>query len=121
MNESPHLAARMADIRPFYVMDLLARARQLEATGRSIVHLEIGEPDFATPDSIIQAGIRALQAQRTHYTPAVGLLELREAMPVIMPDASVSSCRRDGSSLRRVPPVRCSWRWACWSIPASRC
>jgi len=78
MNEPAHLAARMADIQPFYVMDLLARARQLEAEGRSIVHLEIGEPDFATPDRIIQAGIQALQAQRTHYTPAIGLTALRE-------------------------------------------
>ena len=77
MSEHLHLAKRMRDIQPFYVMDLLARARQLEAEGRSIVHLEIGEPDFATPQPIIDAGIKALQDQRTHYTPAVGLAELR--------------------------------------------
>jgi len=61
-------------------MALLARARELEAQGRSIVHMEIGEPDFTTPQPIIDAGIRALQAGKTHYTPAVGLPELREAL-----------------------------------------
>lgn len=61
-------------------MALLARARQLESEGRSIVHMEIGEPDFATPEPIVQAGIRALQAGHTHYTPAVGLAALREAI-----------------------------------------
>jgi aspartate/methionine/tyrosine aminotransferase len=70
-------AARMTRIQPFHVMALLARARELEAGGRSIVHMEIGEPDFVTPQPVIDAGIRALQEGRTHYTPAVGLTELR--------------------------------------------
>jgi len=73
-------ARRMADIAPFHVMKLLARARQLEAEGRPIVHMEIGEPDFATPQPIIQAGINALQKGYTHYTPALGLPELRIAI-----------------------------------------
>lgn len=73
-------ARRIESITPFHVMALLARARELEAQGRSIVHMEIGEPDFATPQPIIDAGIRALQEGRTHYTPAVGLRELREAI-----------------------------------------
>jgi aspartate/methionine/tyrosine aminotransferase len=73
-------ASRLAQIEPFHVMDVLARARALEATGRSIVHLEIGEPDFPTADSIVAAGIRALQAGHTHYTPALGLTALREAI-----------------------------------------
>lgn len=73
-------ARRIASITPFHVMALLARARELEAQGRSIVHMEIGEPDFSTPQPIIDAGIRALQEGRTHYTPAVGLRELREAI-----------------------------------------
>ena len=76
--QAVHLADRMADIQPFYVMDILARARQLEAQGRSIVHLEIGEPDFATPDIIIEAGQRALTDKRTHYTPATGIDELKQ-------------------------------------------
>ncbi len=78
MSKPMHLAQRMTDIQPFYVMDLLARARQLEAMGRSIVHLEIGEPDFPTPDTIIEAGQRALADKQTHYTPALGLPELRQ-------------------------------------------
>jgi len=75
---SIHLADRMNDIRPFYVMDLLARAKQLEASGRSIIHLEVGEPDFATPETITRAAQTALNTQLMHYTPAVGLLELRQ-------------------------------------------
>lgn len=65
-------------IQPFHVMALLARARELEATGRSVIHMEIGEPDFVTPQPLIDAGIRALQDGRTHYTPAAGLWTLRE-------------------------------------------
>ena len=74
------LALRMRDIEPFYVMDLLARARQLEAAGRSVIHMEVGEPDFTTPQPIIDAGIEALRHGRTHYTPALGLPELRQAI-----------------------------------------
>ena len=72
--------SRAADIRPFYVMDLLARAKQLEAEGRSVLHLEVGEPDFATPQPIIDAGISALRQLKTHYTPALGLPELRQSI-----------------------------------------
>ncbi|MGB5179769.1 MAG: pyridoxal phosphate-dependent aminotransferase [Gammaproteobacteria bacterium] len=71
-------ADRMQSIQPFHVMALLARARELEAAGRSIIHMEIGEPDFITPQPVIDAGIRALQDGYTHYTPAVGLQALRE-------------------------------------------
>ena len=71
-------AERMGSIQPFHVMALLARARELEAEGRSIIHMEIGEPDFVTPQPVIDAGIKALQAGYTHYTPAVGLQVLRE-------------------------------------------
>ena len=71
---------RAAEVRPFYVMDLLARARQMEAEGRSVLHLEVGEPDFATPQPIIDAGIKALRQLKTHYTPALGLAELRQSI-----------------------------------------
>ena len=71
-------ASRMQSIQPFHVMALLARARELEAAGRSIIHMEIGEPDFVTPQPVIDAGISALQAGCTHYTPALGLPALRE-------------------------------------------
>jgi len=70
----------MAEIEPFHVMDLLARARALEATGRDIVHMEIGEPDFITPAPIREAAKQALNAGKTHYTPAMGLPALREAI-----------------------------------------
>ncbi|MGD2075945.1 MAG: pyridoxal phosphate-dependent aminotransferase [Gammaproteobacteria bacterium] len=73
-------ARRISSISPFHAMALLARARELEAQGRSIVHMEIGEPDFSTPQPIVDAGIRALAEGRTHYTPAVGLSQLREAI-----------------------------------------
>jgi aspartate/methionine/tyrosine aminotransferase len=70
----------MRDIQPFYVMALLARAKELEAQGRDIVHMEIGEPDFDTAAPIVEAGRKALAEGRTHYTPAQGLPVLREAI-----------------------------------------
>jgi aspartate/methionine/tyrosine aminotransferase len=70
----------MAQIQPFHVMKLLGRARELESRGRSIVHLEIGEPDFPTPTPIVEAAHRALEGGATHYTPAAGLPALREAI-----------------------------------------
>jgi len=76
----PHTAARMDGIAPFHVMDILARAQALEAAGRDIIHLEIGEPDFATPAPIVEAGVAALRAGHTHYTGALGLPALREAI-----------------------------------------
>ncbi len=71
------LAARMNRIAPFHVMQVMGRARELEAQGRSIIHMEIGEPDFPTARGIVHAGMSALEAGRTHYTPALGLPELR--------------------------------------------
>jgi len=82
-----NLASRMAEIESFHVMAILARARMLEAQGRSIVHMEIGEPDFPTAAPIVQAGIAALQAGLTQYTPALGLPALREAIAASYPEA----------------------------------
>lgn len=70
-------ALRMATVTPFYVMDVLRRARQMEAQGLDVIHMEIGEPDFATPQAIVDAGIRHLQTGQVKYTPAAGLPELR--------------------------------------------
>jgi aspartate/methionine/tyrosine aminotransferase len=70
----------MEEIQPFHVMALLAEARKLEAAGRDIIHLEVGEPDFPTPSPIVEAGIRALRAGHTKYTAARGLPQLREAI-----------------------------------------
>lgn len=79
MNDKPkNLADRMAHIEPFHVMSLLAKARQLESQGRHIVHMEIGEPDFTTPGPVLRAAENALKEGHTHYTPAIGLLSLRE-------------------------------------------
>ena len=75
-----NLAARMAQIEPFHVMELMARAKALEAEGRSIIHLEVGEPDFATADPILEAAQRFLSRGHVHYTAALGLRALREAI-----------------------------------------
>lgn len=61
-------------------MDILARCKQMEAQGRDVIHMEIGEPDFDTPVPIINAGNKALQANLTHYTSAQGLKELRQTI-----------------------------------------
>jgi aspartate/methionine/tyrosine aminotransferase len=74
------LARRMAEIEPFHVMALLARARELEAQGRSIIHMEIGEPDFPTPEPVCRAGMRVIEKGELYYTPAPGLPQLREAI-----------------------------------------
>ncbi|NNF96454.1 MAG: pyridoxal phosphate-dependent aminotransferase [Halobacteria archaeon] len=70
----------MLDIQPFRVMELLSRARQLEAEGRDIVHMEIGEPDFPSPEPVIRAVKRAIAGGDVHYTPATGMPALREAI-----------------------------------------
>ncbi len=73
-------ARRNQDIAPFHVMELLARAQALEAQGRDIVHMEVGEPDFPTPAPIVRAAQAAIAAGKTFYTPALGLPELRQAI-----------------------------------------
>ncbi|MBI3914084.1 MAG: pyridoxal phosphate-dependent aminotransferase [Chloroflexi bacterium] len=60
--------------------EVLVKARALEAKGRDIVHLEVGEPDFATPQNIVDAGVRALREGKTKYTPSAGIPELRQAI-----------------------------------------
>jgi len=74
------LASRMSRLGTETAFEVLARARALEAKGRDIVHLEIGEPDFDTPPSIVAAGVAALERGETHYTPSAGVVELREAI-----------------------------------------
>ena len=74
------VAARMFDLGTETAFEVLAKARALEAQGREIIHLEIGEPDFDTPNHIVEAGVRALREGYTHYGPTPGLPELREAI-----------------------------------------
>jgi aspartate/methionine/tyrosine aminotransferase len=74
------LAERMGRLGTESAFEVLARARALEAEGRKIIHLEIGEPDFDTPAHVIEAAQRALRDGATHYCPAPGIPELREAV-----------------------------------------
>lgn len=74
------VSKRSDDIPPFLVMDVLERAIDLNRSGQEIIHLEVGEPDFDTPSNIVEAGIQALRGGKTHYTPSVGILELRRAV-----------------------------------------
>jgi aspartate/methionine/tyrosine aminotransferase len=73
-------ARRAAEIEPFEVMDVLSRAHALEAKGRRVVHMEIGEPDFTAPQPVVEAGVRALREGKTAYTATLGLPALREAI-----------------------------------------
>ena len=73
-------AERMSNIGTEGAFEVLARARALEAQGKSIIHLEIGEPDFPTPDNIIEAAYGAMRSDYTHYTPAGGIPEVRQAV-----------------------------------------
>lgn len=74
------LARRMQRLGTETAFEVLGRARALEAQGRDIVHLEIGEPDFDTPANVIDAGVKALKGGWTHYGPSAGLPALREAI-----------------------------------------
>src|SRR5690606_5048168 len=73
-------AARMDRLGTETAFEVLAKAKRLEAEGKSIVHLEIGQPDFPTPAHVVEAGVQALRDGHTGYTPAPGLIELREAI-----------------------------------------
>ena len=83
-----HLAKRMSRLGTETAFEVLVRARALERQGKNIIHLEIGEPDMDTPANVVDAGVDALRKGYTHYGPAAGLPELREAIA-----AEVSSSR----------------------------
>lgn len=70
----------MDSIEPFHVMRVLKRAKEMEKAGRHVIHMEVGEPDFTTPQPIVRAAKEALDNGLTQYTPAAGVLELREAI-----------------------------------------
>lgn len=75
-----HISKISQDIPPFLVMDVLERAMEMAQDGQDVIHLEVGEPDFDTPSNIVEAGIAALRAGKTHYTASTGIPELREAV-----------------------------------------
>ncbi|MDA8332325.1 MAG: pyridoxal phosphate-dependent aminotransferase [Candidatus Dormibacteraeota bacterium] len=77
-------ASRMERLGTESAFEVLAQARKLEATGKSVIHLEIGEPDFDTPGNIIESAYSAMRAGATHYTPAAGIPEVREAIAATM-------------------------------------
>lgn len=74
------ISQRALDIPPFLVMDVLEKAHEMERHGQEIIHLEVGEPDFATPECVKQAAVEAIRRGMTKYTHSMGLLELREAI-----------------------------------------
>lgn len=76
--KSVKLAERMDYIEPFHVMRILKQAKEMEKAGHHVIHMEVGEPDFTTPKPIITAAKKALDQGLTQYTPAAGILELRE-------------------------------------------
>jgi len=74
------ISKKAQDISPFIVMDVLEKAQEFERRGERVIHLEVGEPDFDTPECIKEACLRAIQEGKTHYTHSLGLFELREAI-----------------------------------------
>jgi aspartate/methionine/tyrosine aminotransferase len=97
MNEAGtglRIAARMAHIEPFEVMEIQTLARAVEAEGHDVIHLEIGEPDFKTPQPIVDAAKRALDEHRMYYTSALGLMALREAIAASTARGTASRFRR---------------------------
>ena len=93
------LAERIQHIQPFHVMEVLAKADALERAGRSVIHLEVGEPDFPTPAPIVARAQQALADGRTRYTPSLGLPELRAAIAAHYP----AEARPDPSQVAVVP------------------
>src|SRR5947208_2090693 len=79
-HEELRLAKRMARLGTETAFEVLVKAKALEAQGRGIIHLEIGEPDFDTPRNIVDAGCDALHKGFTHYGPSAGLMELRQVI-----------------------------------------
>ena len=75
-----NLASRLAHIEPFHVMEIAAHARALEAAGRDIIHMEIGEPDFPTPQPVVDAAQKQLASGQIYYTSALGIRPLRQAI-----------------------------------------
>lgn len=75
-----NLATRMNNLGTETAFEVLAKAKKLEAEGKSIIHLEIGEPDFPTPQNICDAAIKSLKSGDTHYTPSAGIPEVRTSI-----------------------------------------
>ncbi len=100
-------AARMAQIESFYAMEIMREAAALEHAGRSIIYLCVGEPDFVAPAAVMDAADAAARRGDTHYTVALGIAPLREAIPVFTPHVMASRCRPSASPSPQAPQARC--------------
>ena len=114
---------RAEAVRPFYVMEIMARAQRRPAEAPEVVSMVVGEPDFPTPAPIIRAAREALDENRIRYTHALGLDELRQAIAQDYqdwPDARASSGRFEHAELKPIVsgerPCR-SGRWSEWKAP----
>ena len=92
-------AKRTRHIQPFYAMEVLAKAYRMEAQGRDVIHLEVGEPDFASPPEVVSAGCSALTGGHTKYTPALGIPELRQAIADSYPQACRPAVDHDSAAV----------------------
>ena len=113
-------AQRLADISPFHVVELLTRARQLEAEGRDIIHMEVGEPDFPTPAPIANAAVDAIKSGKTLYTQSLGLPELREAISAFYRSTLWRRpCRPTALPSPTALPAPSTWPSPAWPIRAA--
>src|SRR4029079_14766348 len=94
-NIAMRLADRMGRLGTESAFEMLARARALEAQGRTIIHLELGEPDFDTPAHIVEAAQVALRDGQTHYVPAPGIMPLRESVAAFLDRTGRLQCSPD--------------------------
>ncbi|MCX7965951.1 MAG: aminotransferase class I/II-fold pyridoxal phosphate-dependent enzyme, partial [Syntrophorhabdaceae bacterium] len=93
--ENPHLSKKLEKVSPFYVMELLEAAKEMEARGEDIVHMEVGEPDFPTPSIVKEEAKKAIGEDKTFYTHSLGLSELRERIKNYYLDAYGISIEKD--------------------------
>jgi aspartate aminotransferase len=104
------LARRMARLGTETAFEVLVRAKALEAKGRDIIHLEIGEPDFDTPRNIVDAACDALHKGFTHYGPSAGLIELRETIAKYVSETRRVNVVPDEVVVVPDPRARRKWR-----------
>ena len=98
------MSRRAREITPFLVMDILERAQEMERAGESVIHLEIGEPDYDTPQVVKEAAYRAMAAGETQYTHSQGLVELGRFCAGITGTSTGCRSSPTNSSSRRGPP-----------------
>jgi len=122
-------AARVAAIAPFHVMEVQTAARALEAAGRSVIHMEIGEPDFPTPAPVVAAAQRAIAGGEIYYTSALGIPELRQAIArhyadrmgvAVTPERIIVTAGSSAALLLVMALLVDRTTRCCWPTPATR-